>query len=185
MPHIMTAGLDDLIPVVIIITVIIARIMKATKGAKPLVPPPPDSSGEREPSATGDELREFLEALSGTKPPRPTPPPAPPPVPQPQPVIPPQPQRPAPAPVHARKWTRPRQGKRATAAPTPAPKPAPAPRPVRKPVAPRVARRPVTVEACELSTLRKALDDHLSDRQSLRGAWLLREVLGPPVGLRH
>jgi len=47
-----------------------------------------------------------------------------------------------------------------------------------------VVPRPVVVEACELGEARRALNLHLADRKSLRGAWLLREVLGPPVALK-
>ncbi len=159
-PPIMTAGFDDLIPVIIIITVIITRIMKAAREAKPLVPPAPGDrprstprpQPQAQPSQPADELREFLEALSGVRQERPEPPP--PPV---------QVQRPT---------ARDRR------------QPPPPPR-----AAQRIQRAhqasPIIVEACELTPARQELNKHIEDSRSLRGAWILREVLGPPVALRQ
>ncbi len=182
LPNVMKAGLDDLIPVIIIIAVIITRIVKASKQGRPLTPPPPPGERPaREPQAPSpepaDELRQFLEALSGVPQQRPS-------TPQSSPLqagLRAVTQPPSPPPVNR------------TALKIPPLMPAP-PTPKVKPKPPRKRRhweqeppkpRPMVVEECDLSPLRKALDEHLSDRQSLRGAWLLREVLGPPVGLRQ
>ncbi|MBL7077989.1 MAG: hypothetical protein ISS31_11030 [Kiritimatiellae bacterium] len=189
MPQIMLAGIDDLIPVVIILTVVIARIMKAVKQGKPLVPPPPATNRPRprtplEPDAVqpAEELREFLAALSGAPQQRTEPPPPPPVQIQPPPT-------PAARPVstppraHARKWKRPKQGHHAAAAAVPAPPKPTKPAPFWNQPAPKP--RPIIVEACELSPMRQELNKHLEDTRSLRGAWILREVLGPPVALRR
>jgi hypothetical protein len=202
---IMTAGLGDLLPVVIIITVVIARIIKATKQQGPAGQSPSRPSGS-EPVAPGEELRDFLKTLGAPTPPRPTPPPPPVQVVQAErPVM----RRTAPAPAvavrhtgkplrRARKFARPHaQGRLRTAlqgmahayqggtsahdaiAPPPTPaKPAPF---WNQPAPPP---RPIVVEACELTPAREELNKHLEDRHSLRGAWLLREVLGPPVALQ-
>ncbi len=178
-PFIVRAGLDDLIPVIIVFTVIITRIIKAARAAKPLQPPPPPDrsvppDAPRQPAREpADELREFLEALSGGEPARPKPPPPRTPV-QPvprQPIL-----RAAPPPPPAR----PMMAERAMAQPTQRPVPA------RKtqPQPPRTLPRSVYAHTTETNPLRDSLTASLRGRQSLRNAWLLREVLGPPVGLR-
>ncbi len=202
---IMTAGLGDLLPVVIIITVVIARIIKATKQQGPAGQSPSRPSSS-EPVAPGDELRDFLKTLGAPTPPRPTPPPPPVQVVQSaRPVM----RRTAPAPaVAARRTVTPKRPARKFARPhaqgrlrkalqgmahayqggtsahdaiAPPPKPA-KPAPFWNQPAP--APRPIVVEACELTPAREELNKHLEDRHSLRGAWLLREVLGPPVALQ-
>ncbi|MDP6811354.1 MAG: hypothetical protein QGH31_11640 [Kiritimatiellia bacterium] len=188
-PHIVTAGIDDLIPVVIIISVIIARIMKAAKQGKPMMPPPPGDRPQPTPQTPAnqpaEELRDFLQALSGAaqtrSEPAPPPPPPPPPVPVPaqRPVAQKRFQAP-PKPSRVRRRAKPVQAARQAPQPAPTTPQKPAPFWNQPPPAPR----PVIVEACELNPARKELNKHLEDATSLRGAWLLREVLGPPVGLR-
>jgi hypothetical protein len=180
LPHITSAGFDDLIPVVVIITVVIARIMKAAKQGKPLVPPTPGDRPRPTPQTPAnqpaEELRDFLQALSGAAQTRSEPPPPPP-----------QPQAQA-----VRVTAQPRQkrfAKRARPVQAAKPAPQPPPTPPQKPAPfwnqPPPAPRPVIVEACELNPAREELNKHLEDATSLRGAWLLREVLGPPVGLKQ
>jgi len=169
-PPIVTAGFDDLIPVIIIITVIITRIVKAAKQGKPLVPPAPGTRPRPTPrpqpqpqaGQPADELRQFLQALSGVQEPPPTP-------------VQVRPPQPPPPPAKAK-----RRVVKAAAPKPPQPK-KPAPFWNQPPPAPR----PVIVEACELTPARQELNKHLEDATSLRGAWILREVLGPPVGLRR
>ena len=204
----MTAGIDDLIPVVIVITVVIARIIKATKQQGPANRPSPRPSSN-EPVAPGDELRDFLKTLGAPTPPRPPAPAAsPPPLPVERPVM--RKTAPTPAPAvaarrnvtprrPARKFAKPqapgrlrtalqgmahahKEGRAAQDAAAPPPKPA-KPAPFWNQPAPPPA--PIVVEACELTPAREELNKHLEDRNSLRGAWLLREVLGPPVALRR
>jgi len=189
---IMTAGLGDLLPVVIIITVVIARIIKATKQQGPAGQSPARPSGS-EPVAPGDELRAFLKTLGAPTPPRPTPPPPPVQVVQAERSV---MRRTAPAPAvavrhaakpsRARKFAKPRRHMGRRPAPAPAAPPPPTPQ---KPAPfwnqPAPAPRPIVVEACELTPAREELNKHLEDRHSLRGAWLLREVLGPPVALQQ
>ncbi|MBT3293902.1 MAG: hypothetical protein HN919_11490 [Verrucomicrobia bacterium] len=206
---VMTAGLDDLIPVVIIITVVIARIIKATKQGQGFKPPAPAPRTSGEPVAPGDELREFLKTLGAPPPPQAaTPAPPAPPVQVERPLMrattpPPVAVRPSHRAARpARKFKKPskpsgvrrdrppartqRWSKRAAVAASPKPattpkQPKPAPFWNQPPPAPR----PIVVEACELTPARQELNKHLEDRHSLRGAWLLREVLGPPVALQE
>ncbi len=185
MPQIIRAGIDDLIPVVIILTVIISRIIKAATQGKPLAPPPPADRMRPTPQPPvrqpEEELREFLQALSGVAQTRSEPLPSPPP-----PV-------PAQRPVAHKRFQAPPKPSRATQPAKPVrtarPAPQPAPTPARKPAPfwnqPAPAPRPVIVEACELNPSRAELNKHLEDARSLRGAWILREVLGPPVALRR
>ncbi len=185
MPQIIRAGLDDLIPFVVILTVIITRIMKAAKQGKPLPPPPADRTRPTPQAPTtqpGEDLRQFLQALSGAAQTSSEPPP--PPVPTQAIRVTAQPQRKSPPPPPRRQKRFAKRGKPAQAAQS-APQPPPTPSSRKRhgkqePPKPR----PIVVEACKLSPLRVALNEHLADKQSLRGAWLLREVLGPPVGLR-
>jgi len=168
------AGVEDWFPLLIIFSVIVTQILKASRAAKPR-PPPEGGAAERRPprplTDASDELREFFEQLSGGKAPpsRPAPPPVP------------AAARPA-APAAAR---RPGRGKPAEPPPVPAaPRAVPAsaagpgrPIGIRR-QAPR--RRPRTEIAPRLEEIVGRLDD----RRALARAMVLREVLGPPVGLR-
>lgn len=64
-PYIASGG-QDLFPLVIIIVAVLAQIIKAAKGAKPTIGQPDQHrSGAGSSGAPADELRKFLESLSG------------------------------------------------------------------------------------------------------------------------
>ena len=198
--QILRAGFEDLVPVLIFVAfAVISQLIKraqrqgaegAGAGTRKAPPPRPHSPTPRQQQAprsplqpADEELRKFLEELSGAS------------LPEPQPVrrAPPQQRRTAPPPPPPVPKARPPERAAARAALSKAGKrkPVPArgehPR-VHKPEPPagvaEVAplpdwgRRQKTPEAIA------ALRGGLKGRASLRDAILLREVLGPPLALR-
>ena len=197
------AGFEDFIVFIIIAAGIIGQILKArakAKGGPDSGPTSPSRPGSGSPE---DELREFLQSLTGeVPPPKPPPPAAPPRLPPPVPAAPPIRTR-TPAP---RRVTPPQP---APVRPTPA-RPAPvrpaAPRvqvTLPRPAAPAAApppvppkrRKPMAEPAPAMEAyrsprskarahLRATLGADLIDKDSLRKAIVLREILDRPVGAR-
>lgn len=193
MPRMMSsAGIDDLIPVLVFLAIAIGQIMKARAKARQggedreQRPPP---SGSASPQ---DELQEFLRSLSGAPPPpaTPVPPPAPPQIRPPRrvpaaaPPVRPQPRAWSPTPVPNRPPPRTR-----TAAPPPVPT---ATRVVALPQAPDPDASAYATETkvrksavASRRQLRIALGKDLISRQSLRKAIVLKEIVGSPLGSRR
>jgi len=179
------AGLEDWFPLLIIFSVIVTQILKASRAAKPRPPSEGGGGRERPPRPVSDaseELREFIEQLSGGK--------APPSKPAPPPVL--ASARPAARPAAAQ-----RPARRTATRPPPVPA-APRVAPPR-PAAPRPSAVPPSGLGKPIGTRRQAprrrpradiaprLDEivgRLDDRRALARAMVLREVLGPPLGLR-
>lgn len=203
----MTAGFQQLFPVILVLAVVVAQIVKAARrmsqGSKGR-PPPPDGP----PAGPPDELRDFLQALAAGRMPPEQPTPAKPP-PLPPPGSPPVQRQAAPA---ARKAPRPASEARPPAAqarpaarqtpPLAAQVSRPTPRATeqrvhvptterRREVTTRLAAapRPETYGAHRRPRLvapdRNAILGDLSERRSLAKAVLLREILGRPLGLRR
>ncbi len=193
------AGIETLW-VLFIIATVIARVIKAAREQKPGTGSAPEAP-TRDFTAAEEDLREFMESLTGQKAAKPTPAPeatksVPRPRPQPQPVRQ-QPRSPEQAAVPV--TVRPR-------ADAPRPKPQPRRRPPDIPVVERppkvheqhaaavqsganmpVAPAPLLVPAERRA--RQSQDDlhimkELIDRAAIRKAIVLREILGPPVALR-
>lgn len=186
--NISVAGIDpDLIIVaVIIVGSIIGQIMKAAKGGTPAKRQGAEPGGENTPPATNRnvtdaqrELEEFLQSLAGVPKQQPASPPTPPPIKKTTPAA--SQKRHTPPPV--KKPPLPQQRR----------KPAPAIQPQR-PVLSQVKLQssPVTADITTLgmggsakhSKLRRLLNKDLQSSDSLRKAIVLREVFGPPLGLR-
>ncbi len=211
--HSVRAGFDDLIGVVFVLAIIVSRIIGALRkdrkraeelaapGERPVVAPPAPvrPPGEDELNVPGRELREFLESLArGSDVPVP---PSPPPVPRPPaPVV--LVPRPTAAGRHAgesRAAARAEQRadrRRTAPSVTPPPPPplasAPAPSiPVPTAVLPPPEQLPAlayalapTLPAPPPGVSRARLLMQLRTPDSVREAVVLREILGPPIGLR-
>ena len=207
-PYIASGG-QDLITLVIFVVVILAQIVKAAKGKKPTIAAPGTSpANEGSYTAPEDELRKFLESLSGAPAAHEESRPA-----QPPPVathVPAPPPRPHPVP-HAQPevLVAPRPAPHPTAQPTvaaavkrvpvethdvvsrPAALPAPALRPYELYALQSVkttsdaAGNPVVHVHRETHHFRKELFAQLSDREAIRKAIVLREILGPCLALRR
>ena len=163
----MAGGFEDIIPVVVIFGVLISKVVRASrKGKKGEVELEPESSAKR-PAGT-DELRKFLETITGTA--------AAPEAPAPRPVA-----RPVPV---------------ASVAPAPPPPPVvvAAREPVLEPAKTHTHGAPVLREydwdhrpsnENVLLVEPLAIGKDLVDRKSLAKAVVLREILGPPLGLQE
>jgi hypothetical protein len=200
-------GFEDVIPVLVILAVIISQIVKAGKavsrskpGQRPrqVAPPPRPAATPSRPQAPPldpeDEMRRFLESL-GAPTPRPAsarpPPPPPPPVPAARPLV-----------AETRKPdTQPRRTPR-TATPKRFPlKPAPRRaepvrlRPEPFPLSPayrtaetrkRIRQETqVSFRRPDASQRVRKLRGALATRGGLTHGILMREILGPPIGLRR
>ena len=163
----MAGGFEDIIPVVVILGVLISKIVKASRKAK-------QGDGDIEPDeppkrpAAPDELRKFLETITGTA----TEPAAPvrPPAPRAVPVV------------------------KAIPAPPPAPVISAPPEARRTPGKRHAHGAPVQrqYDWNQRPTKRKtllveplAIGKDLVDRKTLAKAVVLREILGPPLGLQE
>ncbi len=167
----------ELVWALFIIITIVAQIVKGARKVASQAPGKEgDADGERNRPAPDDELRKFLEGLSGGTPPKPaaTPPPVPPPV---RPMAQPQ--------------ARPRQTVRKPEPIRIKPQPKPKPPPPRV-AAPPIVEQPVAVAPAALvaspqrkaSRFQKLLQKDLADSEAAQKAIVLREVLGPPLALR-
>ena len=177
-------GFEGILPVLVIVGVIIAQIIKASKNLSrkggDRRPPPPSAPGLGPGREPRDEIREFLAALTGE---------------QPQP----EPQR-APAPPP------PPRAARVAAPARPVPQ---APKPVIPAAEPAVSRKPAGQSArvgttgvsrgdrrefswdargrrasAGISPARGAIVKGLSDRRALARAIVLKEILDAPLSLR-
>jgi hypothetical protein len=186
--HYIAASGGDLFPLVIIVVAILAQIIKAAKGPKPTITQPgqqhADDGGF---SAPQDELKKFLESLTGgtTTTAAEIPPPVPQPAPKPQPRIIKAQQPARPAVVSRSKTTAPAEMPYVIATPDTA-------------VAVEAFQTIPEQAKCQARNLRPTLHTHkeahhfrsliacqLSNRDSLRNAILLREILGPCLALRR
>ena len=178
-------GFEELFPVLMIIAVIISQIIKAKKKLRNDVPPvlPPDGT-RPEPR---DELREFLNALSGGMAPAPPqPPPAqevnPTRVPRQGPVARTPPPPPVAAVAPAARTVRRKAPK--PVAPVPKQQPARVVTPVVKPQPTPVHGMRVQCEKRDVSPELSTVMADLGDRRSLARAFVLREVLDVPLSIR-
>jgi len=170
-------GAPGFLWVVIIAATIIAQVVKLFRRARPQQPSAPPATGEQQ--APQDELSEFLRQLTGApqrppSAPAPTPaaaPPAPPPVPE------------APKAAAARPVERPRRAaarRVQSVAPTRPIAPAePQPAASMDDDAYKAHRRSGMASALQLQVL-----GMVRDKNGLRQAVLLREILGPPRAVR-
>jgi len=158
--------MGGLIWILVVIGSIIARVVKSSRDAKSGQRPP---AGSPTPTASGDELREFLEKISGTS------------TPAPRPVTPPAPTivR-APPPVRTRRKVTPKQP------PAVAPPPPPMPQ---EPILQAViedeevkALEPRTRPAIEASELIQLLS---KTKKASRRAIVIADVLGKPLAMRE
>ena len=150
--RILNAGLDDLFGVVVFIVIVAVNIIKfVKKGSRP--ERPKDLSGSQQESSQ-DELRSFLESLSGVQQPKPQ-------------YVTPTPPAPPPAPVQVAS----------------AKKTVHTSRPPAKPVK-RVATIVDTTTENHTNIIRNAVGNDLVSKKSLRKAIILREIIGPPLALQ-
>ena len=202
--HIAKAGVDGLFWLVVIVVTIIAQIVKASKrGSTGSGPPPPrpGTEGDGGYTAPQDELRAFLESLTGA-PKKPATPPPPPMQAVPARAAAPAAPRPVMRTPEAKTAPKPKRRVTRTAAaaaaarqlaPVP-PAPRPQPRP-RQPVAP--ARPPLPQLATKAADAygrgtviggtakaRPGITTRLRGRRSVREAVILREILGEPLAMR-
>lgn len=180
------SGGEGLFWLAVAIFVIISKIVQASKkNAPPTRKPDQPDAADFSPE---EELRDFLKRLSpGTES-------VPPPMPQPQrPVPPPLPAQAArtttssqPGAARARQPATPTRAAAPKARPVPLPQPLPAQEVVaavkREPVR---SRAPAAAVPAPENQRRAALIADLRNRESLREAIILREILGPPLALRR
>lgn len=187
--HYIASGGGDLFPLVIIVVAVLAQIIKAAKGPKPTI----TQQGQQHTddgsySAPQDELKKFLESLTGgtTTTAAEIPPPLPQPVPKPQPRIV-KPQQPARLPqviTSSRTVTAPEVRPYEIAVPSTAVLSNEPEQPAYLPK--NIAReKPTTHHRKEMHHFRSIMTSQLSNRDSLRNAILLREILGPCIALRR
>ena len=185
--HLIASGGGDIFPVIIIIVAIIAQIIKAAKGTKPTIKPPDLSQGEGGYTAAEDELKKFLESLSGNTSSADTvqPPPLPLPVSRSQASM----VRPVPQPrqvIDTRQQQEtirqtPRRDVTVTERSTiqAAPPPVPSAAMLTTPAAPaiHIYRKP--------HLLHETIVREIRTKASVRKAILLREIIGPCIALRR
>lgn len=209
--NIVRADFEGVLPVLIFVGIVISQIVKAARGLKsgpqPRPMPPPDAAENlRRQASPEDEVRRFLESLSGQSAARPAP--SAPAAPRPAQAV-----RPASAlRTVSRPQPRPAQRPRAVAPPPAAPppiprkspsSPAPSRRPSSTPPPPQTPRPATQAEALaapawavSLAADRSATSSvydtvtresihPILKRTTLKDAVLLREIMGPPVALRN
>lgn len=153
---------------IFIIISVVAQIIKARKKSANQEPMQPESKGDnRAPAKSEDDLRQFLEKLAGGRPQRT----APAEVNIPQQVVPP---RPPPTPRQAPPQPRPQR-------PQPKPVASPPPTPPTTDAQPVNAAKRTNTIAGALQNLLRA---ELQQGDSIQKAIVLREILGPPIGLK-
>ncbi|OGV70633.1 MAG: hypothetical protein A2283_09795 [Lentisphaerae bacterium RIFOXYA12_FULL_48_11] len=187
-PYIASGG-GDIFPIIIIIVAIIAQIIKAAKGTKPTITQPDQRQSDGGYTASEDELKKFLETLSGNIPEVHTsqPPALPPPIP-----------RSEPPPIPAVRTSRPvavkkakETGRETSTYEMLAHEPEPA----------HFSPSLVPLTAAEVANIKKAdtsvflhrgthpfmtkISGEIRGRESLKKAILLREILGPCLALRR
>jgi len=169
-------GLDDILVGIVILVIVILRIARAASASQERQQRGPERGGEgaaRPGADPQEELQRFLRTLAGEEQEKPAPRPPPPPR-----AATARPQRTAPSP---------RKDKPARQTPASHPQ-----RPRTKmpatPAAPHIGSTAVTDlgarNAVRMARRRAELRRDLRRPESLRGAILLREVLGPPLALR-
>lgn len=158
--HTADAG-EGLISLIVVIAVIVAQIVKALKKAGAASGQGAPQQPVREYADPQEELRKFLEELSG--------------VPQP-------PQR---APEAQKIVTPPHRQPASRPPPAAASKPKPAPPPQRKTPTPVVLQKDVYASPLGSSPRAAAFAKKLRNYGTARESIVLREILGPPLGLRR
>ncbi|MBN2301975.1 MAG: hypothetical protein JXN60_05605 [Lentisphaerae bacterium] len=172
------ASLDDVIPVIVVIAVIIAQLIKAiTKRASKMQAPDSATTGDISPN---EELQAFLRNLTGIEPTPITPPP-PPPVLRPSPPV-----KPRPAVAKPPQPARRVQSKKRNIQPAPAIQPA-VHRQIKQKTASQQAGTRVAIQP--ITTKRRAINGPdigklLRNAQSAKEIIAMREILGPPLAMR-
>lgn len=198
-PIIIAEGHEGLFIIIVVISSIVGRILKArseanAKQAKPR-PRRPSGGSATSPRSPDAELREFFENLAQGRHQTPESPPVPP-TPQPKPVT--QPVAPVAEPKPVARPARAAVKRRPTSLSQTSPvrrveaQPPPAPQPVRSAVPPMSKEQEYRWEqgvkdvhaTSEESDVRHRLHVLLQGKEALRDAILLREILGPPLALR-
>lgn len=178
--HIATIDIENIIPFIIVVGVIISKIVKGAAGAKKLISNPKQPGQKREPAynAAPSELKNFLETLAGV--PQETKETAT--------VAPPAPPRQVARQRQVKKYTTAKKIKRAPIQKITVPAV-----PVHEPVAEKKKYHQHTKSASfkwNTGTQKNSLvspaeiANELVSRNSLAKAILLKEILGPPIALR-
>jgi hypothetical protein len=187
-PYIASGG-GDIFPIIIIIVAIIAQIIKAAKGQKPTITQPGHGQDTGGYNASEDELKKFLESLSGNIPDANTT--KPPPLPAPVPKAEPPPLRT----MQARRSVAVKNIQKEAAKElqtyemlVSTREPAPASlqvSPLATPAVAKVAKVATSVLVHKRHPLRTMICGEIRGKESLRKAILLRDVLGPCIALRR
>lgn len=187
-PYIASGG-GDIFPIIIIIVAIIAQIIKAAKGQKPTITQSDQRQGDGGYSASEDELKKFLESLSGniSNTDRAQPPPLPPPV-----------HRMEPPPIPAARTNKPVIVNKPKEVLRDLPTyemlaHEPEQAPVAQHVLPLTAAEVANIKKAETAVflhrgthpLKTKISREIRGKESIRKAILLREILGPCLALRR